>query len=127
MERICKTCMWWCGTEADTNAFCDEKEVPTSAGTYCPKWLKQSDDDLTDVHRQELTKLLNSSKAITDSDVEDFCFEHNVSRRAVFHQLAEWHAPARCKKCEHMDMYMYPNMPPCASCRKAAREDNHDD
>ena len=69
MEHICKTCMWWCGTEADTNAFCDEKEVQTSAGTYCPKWLKQPDDDLTEVHRQELIKLLKNEQRILVTSV----------------------------------------------------------
>ena len=42
MKRICKTCTWWCGEESEQSAFCDEKEIFTSAGCYCPKWTEKA-------------------------------------------------------------------------------------
>ncbi len=42
MKRICKTCTWWCGEESEQSAFCDEKEIFTSAECYCPKWTEKA-------------------------------------------------------------------------------------
>ena len=124
-EKICKTCMWWCGDESDEKEFCDEKEIPTSAENYCPKWHERPDppSEITDFTEKELKKLIESKKSITDSDIEDFCYEHNVSRRAIFHQLAEWSVPETCRGCEHVDMY--PNMPPCSSCSRSHPVDHY--
>ena len=125
-DKICRTCTWWCGDESDDMEFCDEKEVSTSSENYCPKWLKRPDpptEIITDVQKHELIKLINSKTSITDSDIFDFCCDFNISRRAVFHQLAEWNVPERCRGCKHVDLY--PNMPPCSSCCRAHPDDNY--
>lgn len=81
---------------------------------------KKVRDDLTEEEKRKLLAILASQK-ITDSDVEDFCDEHAVSRRTVHHQLAVWRSPKECQGCKHVDMY--PNMPPCASCRRSHNRD----
>ena len=56
----------------------------------------------------------------TDSDIEDFCGEHKLSRNEVFTKIAEWTIPSCCQGC--MYMTMYPSMPPCPSCSRGKKD-----
>lgn len=58
---------------------------------------------------------------VTDSDIEDFCYENNLSQGEVFHYIAVMMAPEGCKRCKHVDMYS--SMPPCTSCCRAHTKD----
>ena len=71
-EKLCMTCLWWGGEEADETAFCDEKEIDTGAGDHCPRWSKKPElsETMTEAQKQELWELVE--KGCTDSKVEDF-------------------------------------------------------
>lgn len=53
-EKLCMTCLWWGGEEADETAFCDEKEIDTCAGNYCPRWSKKPElsETMTEAQKQ---------------------------------------------------------------------------
>lgn len=73
---------------------------------------------MTDIQKEKLISLIE--KGCTDSDVEDFCDENNVSRREAFHFIAELTVPECCKGCKYIDLY--PSMPPCPSCSRAKKD-----
>ena len=56
----------------------------------------------------------------TDSDIEDFCDENELSRKEAFHKIAIWSAPECCNGCRHVDMF--PDMFPCVSCSRAKKD-----
>jgi hypothetical protein len=58
---------------------------------------------------------------VTDSDIEDFCYENNLSQGEVFHYIAVMMAPEECKRCKHVDMFS--SMPPCTACCRAHTKD----
>lgn len=122
-KKSCMTCLWWGGEEADETAFCDEMETDTCGGHFCPKWHERPvySDQITEEQEQELREM--AEKGCTDSEVEDFCEKHLISKRTVFHQLAVWYAPKQCNGCEHVDMYAC--MPPCSSCARSHTQDHY--
>ena len=65
-----------------------------------------------DSHKEAIIRILNNG--CTDSDIEDYCSDNNLSEKAVFHFVANFNAPENCKFCKNVDFY--PNMFPCWSC-----------
>ena len=64
----------------------------------------------------ESLNLMLKGGHVTDSDIEDFCYENELSRKEVFHYVAVAGAPDRCKRCRHVEMY--PSMSPCVACKR---------
>ena len=69
---------------------------------------------IKDSHKEAIIKIL--SKGGTEGDIEDYCFDNNLSEKAVFHFIANFNAPENCKFCKNVDFY--PNMFPCSCCSR---------
>lgn len=61
------------------------------------------------------------TKGCSDSDIEDYCYEHNLSPKSAFHFISVEEAPACCKECKFVDFYA--SMYPCTSCVRAHLKD----
>ena len=74
---------------------------------------------LTDNNKNEINKLIK--EGCTDSHILDFCDANKLSRKAVYHYIAELTVPQQCKGCKNI--VLYPSMPPCASCCRSHTKD----
>lgn len=72
---------------------------------------------LSKEHEAEIVRMLKEDNC-TDSAFEDYCDEHNLSEKEVFHFIATYLAPEHCRTCEHVDMH--PDMYPCNHCLHAS-------
>lgn len=73
---------------------------------------------LTEVMKAQLRDL--DTKGCTDSDVRDFCDEHNISYRTADDFLSEINAPDCCKGCKHVGLF--PSLSPCVDCSRPKRD-----
>lgn len=76
-------------------------------------------EKLKETDKESLRGLLQ--KGCTDSDIEDYCHEYNLSPKSAFHFISVEEAPACCKKCKSVDFYA--SMYPCTSCVRAHQKD----
>ena len=71
--------------------------------------------------KEQVSKLKNLHESgCTDSTIEDFCIENNLSFKEVFHLIAEWSVPECCNGCKNISMF--PSMFPCLSCSRGKRD-----
>ena len=78
----------------------------------------------TDGLKQKLCDEIKAGTILTDSDIEDFCDDHNLSWGEVFHWISVWTAPDQCEGCKHVDRYA--NMYPCNECKRAHMRDHYE-
>jgi len=71
-------------------------------------------DEMTDRQKELLTQL--HKDGCTDSDIEDFCEEHNISKKDAFRFVIELIAPQQCKGCKYIG---YRSIYPCNACSRA--------
>ena len=74
----------------------------------------------TITQKQELDLRQLYLNGCTDSDIEDYCTEHHISRGAAFHLIAVWDAPNCCKKCKHVEFFS--SMYPCSVCCRPLKD-----
>lgn len=64
--------------------------------------------------KETLKKILENG--CTDSDIEDFVFEHpEINEKDIWNYVSEYHAPKACKGCEFIQMS---GMMPCINCKR---------
>lgn len=67
-------------------------------------------------HKTELREKIVKDEHTTDSDIEEYCDEHDLSRKDVFHYVAEVLVPDCCKGCKYTDHFN--NIYPCNVCSR---------
>lgn len=75
-----------------------------------------------DSHKEAIIKIL--SDGCTDSDIEDYCFNNNLSEKDVFRFVANFNAPENCKFCKNVDCYPY--IFPCSRCSRRLSVDYYE-
>lgn len=83
--------------------------------------IVEVDASFSEEHKSELREKLTNDNHTTDSDIEDFCDEHDLPRKNVFHYIATQLAPDVCKGCKYVDQYN--SLYPCKMCSRAHHED----
>lgn len=73
---------------------------------------------MTDELKEKLKALMENG--CTDSDLEDFAEDNNVSEGEVFQYVAELIAPECCKGCKHIQLY--DSMYPCTECSRGKKD-----
>ena len=82
-------------------------------------------NEFTDELKNQLCYLINCADVFTDSDIEEFCDDHDLSYGEVFHWLSVVCSPEQCRRCKYVDMY--PKMYPCNDCKRACSTDHYEE
>lgn len=56
----------------------------------------------------------------TDSDIIDFCNEHNANINEAFQIIAEYTVPIECMGCKHIQLFS--SMYPCNACSRSKKD-----
>lgn len=75
-----------------------------------------------DSHKEAIIKIL--SNGWTESDIEDYCFNNNLSEKDVFRFVANFYAPENCRFCKNVAFY--PDVFPCSCCRRRLSVDYYE-
>ena len=82
--------------------------------------MKAKEKRMTKALEEELKKFYESDKCRTDSNVEDFCDEHNLPYGEAFHLISKWSAPECCRTCKYVSFYC--SMYPCTECSRPKKD-----
>lgn len=85
------------------------------------RYVKRS-SGITENQKAKLKALLE--KGCTDSDIEDFCAENNVSLKEAYRYTGELSAPKECKGCKYI--YFFRGAYPCIGCSRAPHKDMYE-
>ena len=80
---------------------------------------------MTKKQKQQLLEFMEETSKrrhgfLSDSDVEDFCDEHNIPYRQAYRFVDENRVPPCCKGCKHVGMF--DNCYPCDVCSRPRQD-----